>query len=224
MTILDWLQQVDTSIFLTLNGMHTDFFDQFMMAATGRFTWVPFYVALAVMLWLRYGLKRTLLVLVSVALLITLADQICASWLRPMIQRLRPAHPDNPLAPMVTLVNGYRGGHYGFPSSHGSNSFALALFLSLVYRRRLLTWTVYVWALLHVYTRIYLGVHYVGDILVGAMLGSMLAVAVYEVYQRLRVKVPECQPKWGKLLGFDPVWIPLGVFITEVCALALFSI
>lgn len=222
--MLDWLHQVDTSIFLALNGLHSNFFDQFMMAATGRFAWVPFYLALALMLWLRYGLKRTLLILVLVALLITLADQICASLLRPAIQRLRPAHPDNPLAPMVTLVNGYRGGHYGFPSSHGANSFALALFLSLICRRRLLTWTIYVWAVLHVYTRIYLGVHYLGDILVGALLGSTLALAVYILYQRVKDKVPAHEPAWGKRLGFDPAWIPLGVFLIETGVISLFCV
>lgn len=222
--MIDWLQQIDTSVFLTLNGLHSDFFDQFMMTATGRFTWVPFYDALAVMLWLRFGLKRALFLLLMVALLITLADQICASLLRPLIQRLRPAHPDNPLAPMVTLVNGYRGGHYGFPSSHGANSFALALFLSLVYRRRLLTWTIYVWAVLHVYTRIYLGVHYVGDILAGAMLGSMVAVAVYLLYRRLKSKVPARQPKFAQRLRFDPAWVALGVFVAEVGVLSVMSI
>lgn len=221
--MIDWLQLIDTSVFLTLNGMHTEFFDHFMMLATGRFTWVPFYVALAVMLWLKFGVKRALLLLLMVALLITLADQICSSLLRPMIQRLRPAHPDNPLAPMVTLVNGYRGGHYGFPSSHGANSFALALFLSLVYRRRLLTWTIYVWALLHVYTRIYLGVHYVGDILAGALLGSLIAVALYYLYNWVREKVPAQQSELGKRLGFDPAWIPLAVLIIEAGVISVLS-
>ena len=222
--MLDCLQQVDTSVFLALNGLHSAFFDPFMMMATGRFTWVPFYVALAVMLWLRYGWRRTLVLLIMVALVITLADQICASWLRPMLQRLRPAHPDNPLSPMVVTVDGYRGGHYGFPSSHGANAFALALFLSLVYRQRLLTWTVYVWALLHVYTRIYLGVHYPGDILVGALLGSAVAAAVYLLYRYAQQRFPIATPPRDGRICFDPARIPLCVFVVEVAVLAVLSV
>lgn len=222
--MLEWLQQVDTSIFLTLNGLHTTFFDRFMMLATGRFTWIPFYLALAAMLWLRYGTKRTLLILVSVAVVITLADQVCASWLRPIFKRLRPAHPDNPLSPLVLIVDGYRGGHYGFPSSHGANAFALALFLTLVCRRALLTWTLYIWAALHVYTRIYLGVHYIGDITVGAVLGSAVALLIYLLYKRLSPRVPATPPSPARKPGFEPAWIPLGVFVAEVLTLALMSL
>lgn len=101
-----------------------------------------------------------------------LADQVCSSLIRPVVARLRPANLENPIVDMVYIVNGYRGGSYGFPSCHAANSFGLALYVVFTFRKRWLSLFIIAWAVLNCYTRIYLGVHYPGDLLVGGIIGG----------------------------------------------------
>jgi len=105
-------------------------------------------------------------------------DQVASSFFKPLFERFRPTHhPD--FKEMVDIVNGYRGGRYGFISSHATNSFGLAVFISLLFRHRRVTISVVCWALLNSYTRIYLGVHFISDILAGIIVGTILAFLLY---------------------------------------------
>lgn len=110
---------------------------------------------------------------------VALADQTCATFLRPYFQRLRPSNIDNPLSQFVTVVNGYRGGSYGFPSCHAANSFALATFLKLAVKRPVFTAFILIWASINCYSRMYLGVHYPSDILAGAVIGVAYGAFAY---------------------------------------------
>ena len=101
-----------------------------------------------------------------------------------MVARLRPTH-DPAIADMIHTVNGYRGGRYGFVSSHSANAFAVVVFTSLVVRRRIYTVLTLIWALLTAYSRVYLGVHYVGDVVCGAVLGIFVALVVYGVFRQV---------------------------------------
>ena len=114
--MIDSLISADNELMLLLNGMHNDFFDTFMSIFSGRFTWIAMYVALAYVIVARYKARTAVVALISVGLTILLADQICASVIRPEIARLRPSNLDNPLSACIHIVNGYRGGPYGFPS------------------------------------------------------------------------------------------------------------
>lgn len=160
--MIDWLNTIDTQVFLALNGLHAPYFDVFIKLFTGKWIWVPMYAAVLFAVVRNYRWRQTLAVLVCVALAITIADQVCATLIRPEVCRLRPSNPENPLSEMVHIVGGYRGGSYGFPSCHAANSFALASFLTLLFANRKLSLFIFAWAVLNSYSRVYLGVHYPG--------------------------------------------------------------
>lgn len=181
--MIEFLSQIDTQVFLFFNSFHTPALDQFMMLLSHRMVWVPMYVMIFAMVVHRYGLPAGIIVALGVALTVTLADQTCATLIRPFVQRLRPANPDNPISDLVHIVWGYRGGSYGFPSCHAANTFAVATYLSYVFRhRRLAVVSLFAWAAFNCYSRVYLGVHYPGDIL-WALLSVCLWAILYTVSQ-----------------------------------------
>lgn len=174
-----WLSDIDARLLLIANGAHSPFFDSVMWCISGRWIWVPFYAVLAYLLFRRMSWKRASICLVTIGLIILAADQTCATLIRPEIGRLRPANLNNPLSSFVHVVNGYRGGRYGFPSCHAANTFALAVFMSLVIRHKWFTVMMFSWAFVVSYSRMYLGVHYFGDLFCGATIGSLFAVLFY---------------------------------------------
>ena len=183
--MIDFLSQLDTQIFLTFNGLHSDFFDSFMKLFTGRFIWIPLYVALAAVILHVCRWQKALVYLLAIGAAIALTDQTCATLIRPAVERLRPSNPENPLSQLAYIVGGYRGGSYGFPSCHSANSFALAAFISLLFPRRRMVLFILAWAILNSYTRLYLGVHYPGDLLVGAVIGSSFGALCYLAAARI---------------------------------------
>lgn len=178
MDLLQWLIEFDESMLLTINGIHNKFFDHFMYLFSGKTIWMPMYVAILYVMLRNFSLKTTLFCLLSLALTIVIADQLGASVIRPWVERLRPSNPDNPISGLVHLVDNYRGGRYGFPSCHAANSFGLAFFVCLVFRDKFLTAFFIGWAVVTSYSRIYLGVHYPGDVIVGILLGLFAAWAI----------------------------------------------
>lgn len=177
--MLETLQLLDQQLLLTLNGLHTPFWDNFMWLVSAKLTWVPLYAALLFVLYKNFNLRTTLFFLVAIALTIVYADQICASLIRPFVERMRPSNPNNPLSEFVHIVNGKRGGRYGFPSCHASNSFGLAFILMLLLRQKPLTLFMFGWAILNSYSRTYLGVHYPGDLFVGMLVGLSGSLLIY---------------------------------------------
>ena len=174
-----WLSDIDARLLLIVNGAHSPFFDAVMWCISGRWIWIPFYAVLDYLLFRRMSWKRASICLVTIGLIILAADQTCATLIRPEIGRLRPANLNNPLSSFVHVVNGYRGGRYGFPSCHAANTFALAVFMSLVIRHKWFTVMMFSWAFIVSYSRMYLGVHYFGDLFCGATIGSLFAVLFY---------------------------------------------
>lgn len=184
-----WLSDIDARLLLIVNGAHSPFFDSVMWCISGRWIWVPFYAVLAYLLFRRMSWKRASICLVTIGLIILAADQTCATLIRPEIGRLRPANLNNPLSSFVHVVNGYRGGRYGFPSCHAANTFALAVFMSLVIRHKWFTVMMFSWAFVVSYSRMYLGVHYFGDLFCGATIGSLFAVLFYYLQNYLFKRV-----------------------------------
>lgn len=184
-----WLSDIDARLLLIVNGAHSPFFDSVMWCISGRWIWVPFYAVLAYLLFRRMSWKRASICLVTIGLIILAADQTCATLIRPEIGRLRPANLNNPLSSFVHVVNGYRGGRYGFPSCHAANTFALAVFMSLVIRHKWFTVMMFSWAFVVSYSRMYLGVHYFGDLFCGATIGSLFAVLFYYLLKSATYRV-----------------------------------
>lgn len=189
-TLLTSLQQLDASVFLFFNGLHADWLDHPVKTLTNRWIWVPLYVVVAALVVRLRGLREGLLIVLCACAAVGLADYICASVIRPFCGRLRPSNLDNPLSAFTYVVDNYRAGRHGFPSCHAANTTALATFLSLCLRRRAIAVFMFMWATILCYTRVYLGVHYPGDLLVGALIGASLAYVVYMTLYRWLYSLP----------------------------------
>ena len=122
---------------------------------------------------------------------------------------------------MLTYVNGYRGGRYGFPSNHASNGFAVTMFLALLYRRPWVTACTLMWACGSCYSRMFLGVHFPTDILAGAVLGCLIAVLVYRIYNYMyaRMALRHPMPPHRELYDAEPWPVIIIFFLTLILLL-----
>lgn len=183
MSLLESIINLDKELLLNLNSHHTPFLDNFYWIVTQTITWIPLYLTIIYFI-VKSQKKGSLITIISLILMITLCDQISTNIFKEGFERLRPSH-DPSIKNLIHLVANYKGGSFGFVSSHATNSFALATFISLLFRNRLLSFSIFIWAFLNSYSRIYLGVHYPGDILGGLILGIAIALLVYFIYLRV---------------------------------------
>jgi undecaprenyl-diphosphatase len=153
-----------------------------MFYASEKLVWLPLYLLIVYFIAREYKWK-TLWWLLAIAFVVLLADQISVQAFKNVFHRLRPCHnPD--LKELVHLV-GRRGGLYGFISSHAANTFGVAVFLSFLFSKRWVTIGILFWAAFVSYSRIYLGVHYPGDVLVGAIVGAGVGSAVWFIASKI---------------------------------------
>jgi len=183
--MIDQLIEYDKELLRLLNGYHTPWLDPVMLILTETLAWLPLYVFMLYLVIKEYK-KESWIVLLGIAITILLADQITASIMKPYFARLRPSREPT-LEGLIHLVKGYRGGQFGFASSHAANTFGVATFFFLLFRntKPLVIW-LFVWAAFMTYTRIYLGVHYPGDVLVGAFVGMICGWASFKLSEWLR--------------------------------------
>lgn len=168
---MESLISLDINVFKMINGMHHAYADGIFEWISGKFTWVPLYFILLLFLWLHRGYKFVWSLL-FIVLMITISDQLASTVFKPWVGRLRPCHVPE-FSDWIHIVNGHCGGKFGFYSSHASNTAALALFWGLR-RGKILFYILCLWALLNAYSRVYLGVHYPSDVLMGLGMGAAI--------------------------------------------------
>ena len=174
------LERLDQQLFLFLNSLNSPFWDQVMHTLSGKEIWAPLYLAILIFLGVKHK-RKFLIILLFIILAVTLADQVSVHLFKNLVQRLRPCHEPS-LDGLVHLVNGECGGKFGFVSSHATNSFNVALISLLFIKKRWYTISIILWALIIGYSRIYLGVHYPGDVICGSLLGALIGWSIYKLY------------------------------------------
>lgn len=182
---MEYLLELDKRLFLKINNVNEPWLDQIMMFMTSTIAWIPLYLLLFYLLSKIYR-KDIWMVSLAIILTILLADQITSSFMKPFFARLRPSHEPS-LEAMVNIVGNYRGGQYGFASSHAANTFGLATLIWLLLKKyRPWIGIMFIWAFFIGYTRIYLGVHYPGDILAGQLVGFLTGLGGYFLFLALK--------------------------------------
>jgi undecaprenyl-diphosphatase len=174
----------DTSILLWINGHYAEWLDRLMWAVSRSTTWIPLYcILVGIVIYKFRNWKTVLFILIGFGIAVGLSDFTTSGIIKPLVSRLRPTHEPS-LEGMVRIVNGYTGGLYSFCSSHAANTMAVALLFSLLFKHKTATLALMCWVALNCYSRMYLGVHYPSDIMVGLLIGALWAVLVYLALSR----------------------------------------
>ena len=194
--MIEHIIQWDKELLVALNGSSSLFLDGVMMTITQTSTWIPLYVCLLYAVIRNNKWRGRLLIIVLVALLVTMCDQFASGFCKPFFHRLRPSQ-DPTLADVIDLVNGYRCGLYGFISSHAANTFGVSVFFSLLFDSKKVSPLLILYACLSSYSRMYLGVHFPLDILMGTLWGVFCAVMVYLFYLWVNRRFNTYVPTYG---------------------------
>ncbi|MDR1719878.1 MAG: phosphatase PAP2 family protein [Dysgonamonadaceae bacterium] len=195
--MLEELIAKERNFFFLLNGSDSITMDYFMYLYSYKFTWIPFFICLFLLFLKKYQKdpKECILLFLSIFVLLLLCDRVTSGLIKPIFESLRPTHhPD--YKDLVDTVLGYRGGRFGFASSHAANIFGFAFFSAFLVRKRYFSLLIYLHALLTIYTRIYLGVHFITDVTAGALIGTIIAIPVLILYLLMRnfVRTRDNQP------------------------------
>ena len=177
-TFIEW----DKKLLIFLNSFTSNFWDHVFWLISSKTIWVPIYAAIAFVI-IKKQWKTGIITLLFIGVVILLCDQISTEIFKHGIKRLRPTH-DPVIGNLVDIVGNYRGGKYGFVSSHAANVFGLAIFTSLLFKMRYYNYLIFTWAILVSYSRIYLGVHYPYDIIGGALVGLLIGWIMFKLYTR----------------------------------------
>lgn len=188
--MIDFLEHIDHQIILAINGWRSPFWDEVMWLISGRYTWLPLYLLLLFIAYRKLSTKAFVFFLFGTIITVGLADFISAQLIKEWVARFRPSHNldlENQLS-FYKMSNGeyYKGGQFGFVSSHAANFFGIGTFIGLVLRpfyRKALGWLMLL-AIVIAYSRMYLGVHYMSDIIGGTILGVTVGYATYRFFYK----------------------------------------
>ena len=186
---MEELIQLDKQLLLWFNGSDSLFLDGLVNTLTTATTWIPLYLGLFYMVLKNNdNVQKVLLILGCAGLCVLLAGSLNDLFIKPAVARWRPSR-DQDIAMLVDVVNGYRGGRYGFFSSHAANTFSIAIFFTLLVRSRVLSIAMILWSLLNCWTRLYLGVHFPCDILCGLLWGGAVGTGIWFLHQYVYQKI-----------------------------------
>ncbi|NDV58461.1 phosphatase PAP2 family protein [Bacteroides sp. 519] len=173
----------ERDLFLTINNCHSSLFDNAVWLYSGWVTWIPFILLFFFALIYKKPLKMWLPVVVSLIVMTGLCLLVSDVLLKPNFARFRPTYHPDFMNEVIYLFN-YKGeGLYGFISGHATFSFSFAMFTTLLFRYKPYGFTIFIWALIMVYSRVYLGVHFLTDILAGAIVGTLIGWGVFALYK-----------------------------------------
>jgi undecaprenyl-diphosphatase len=175
-------------LFFLINGTHNNFFDCVMWVFSSIKIWTPLVLLLLINIVYKKPWKQYLPVLIILVLLFTVCDQLSSHLIKPLIARPRPTHYPGIMEHVRTLFD-YTGGKFGFISGHATNSFGFAIFSSLLFRNKFYAAIVFLWAVIVAYSRIFIGVHFVSDILGGIIVGTSTGYFLYRVYSYIIKKI-----------------------------------
>lgn len=179
---MEILLELDKKIFLWLNGFHTPFWDRFFLTYTDSRSWIPVILVMVILLFRSFSWRQALTYFVLIAAAVGVCDFIASGIFKPNFERLRPCHD---FLEEMTLI-GNCGGMYGFASSHAANSFGLFSGFSSAFKgNKYVFWLLLFWAALMGYSRIYVGVHHPGDVVVGALIGIVVPKVFFYLYERI---------------------------------------
>jgi len=186
--MLEKIINIDQDVFLYFNQFHSPFWDYIMELVSGPFTWIPLYLFFFYLLYKKFGVKKMAIMIVLIGVTFALTDLISVELFKKVFQRLRPSHEPK-LEGLVHIVNGYKGGYWGFVSSHAASVLGLATVMTLLLLKEIKRFWIFVfsWAILVSYSRLCLGVHYPLDLICGAILGMTIGLSVYALFKRFRV-------------------------------------
>lgn len=183
------LTDIDRSILAFFNGSDSLFVDNLAVILTSGLTWIPLYLSLLyVVIKNNETMKQIMLIIGCVILSIVLSDGVADFIAKPMFERLRPSN-DPLIKYTVNVVEGIRGNSYSFFSAHASNTFCIAMFFSLLVRNKVFVVTMVSWSLINCWTRMYLGLHYPSDILVGLIWGGVSGSLAYYIYIKSYLRI-----------------------------------
>ena len=141
--MIEKLKELDADFVLFVNGKHTPFLDSFFYIVSMTWVWIPLYILLLYLV-LKNFRSQSWLILLCIVILITISDQFASGLVKNWVMRYRPTH-NIVLGPQLHIINDYRGGMYGFISSHAANVFAIASFLTFILKEVRLKWLWLLW-------------------------------------------------------------------------------
>ena len=185
-----------------LNGSNSLFLDRFAVAFTTGYTWIPLYVSLAVLVVRNNKTMGQIMLIFGCVLLGVLTSGLLSDYIiKPYYMRPRPCY-DPEFRHMVHTVAGYSASGYSFFSSHAANTMMLSVFVTLLVRGKVLSPLLFSWSLMNAWTRLYLGVHWFTDVVVGLAWGAVVGVLVYLLYYKLAPRAKYISSKYTGT-GYD---------------------
>lgn len=181
---MNGLLEFDRNATLALNGSDSLFWDNLMVTVTDTWSWTLIIIALFFVIFRNNAVREALIIVLMMGLMILVADRLCSGLVKPLVGRWRPTQ-DPQIMYMMDVVNNYRGGRFGFFSGHACNTFCMATFLALLFRNNLMTAVLFFWCFTTTFTRLYLGVHYLGDVTVGLAVGIVIGMLFHSLTKKI---------------------------------------